>query len=216
MWQHGYGVALVEPSRHCQPHLAQLENPLDVSLCQMRDINLMTAGKAEFGANSAEEEHQARQITALLNNLANALIQKNATIDNLVASNARLAQALQEMQAEMVRMFPAGQAHASPYQPLMWLPTPPEAVAPPLASLASPLEKMSPSLSHWGSVKPAWDKQDYCWSHGHKVKVGHTSATCSSQRAGNQTRAGRANTMGRSIYNVGYPFRYHVPPPAPT
>jgi hypothetical protein len=44
----------------------------------------------------------------LLDNLANALIQKNVTIDNLIASNAQLAQALQEMQAAMVRMFPAG------------------------------------------------------------------------------------------------------------
>ncbi len=57
----------------------------------MRDINCMMAGKAAFGANAAEEEHQAGQITPLLDNLANALIKKNATINNLVASNAQLA-----------------------------------------------------------------------------------------------------------------------------
>jgi hypothetical protein len=70
---------------------------------KMRDINRMTAGnKAAFGANAAEEEHQARQITTLLNNLTNASIQKNLTINNLVAFNGRLAQALQETKATLV------------------------------------------------------------------------------------------------------------------
>ncbi len=124
-------------------------------------------GKAAFGANAAEGEHQACQITTLLDNLANALIQKNATIDNLVASNAQLVQALREMQAAMVRMFLASQAHAYPYQPLTWLPTPPEAAAPPVASPALPPATMGLRPSHWGSVKPAWDKQGYCWSHKH-------------------------------------------------
>jgi hypothetical protein len=46
------------------------------------------------------------------------------TIDNLVTSNAQFTQALQEMQAAMVRMFPAGQTHAQhPYQPPTWVPT---------------------------------------------------------------------------------------------
>ncbi len=115
---------------------------------KMHNINCMIAGKAAFGANAAEEEHQARQITALLNNLANASIQKNATIDNLIAPNAKLMQALQEMQAAMVRMFPASQTHASPYQPPTWLPTPPEAAAPPATSLALPPATMGPCPSH--------------------------------------------------------------------
>jgi hypothetical protein len=153
------------------------------AFAKMRNINCMMAGETAFGANAAEEEHQACQITALLDNLANASIQKNVTMDNLVTSNAKLAHALQEMQAAMVHMFPAGQAHASPYQPPTWLPTPPEAAAPPNTSLALPPATIGPCLSHWGSVKPAWDKQGYCCSHGHKVNVGHTSPTCSSRRA---------------------------------
>ncbi len=84
----------------------------------MRDINHMTLGEAAFGTNAAEKEHQAHQITTLLDNLANASIQKNVTIDNLVASNAQLAQALQEMQAAMVRMFPAPYQAPVSYQPL--------------------------------------------------------------------------------------------------
>jgi hypothetical protein len=138
------------------------------------------------------------------------------TIKNVVASNAKLAQALQEMQAAMVRMFPTGQVHPFSYQPPTWLPTPPEAAAPPTASPTPPPAMMGPHLTHWGSVKPAWDKQGYCWSHGHKVKVGDTSAICTFRSTDNQIGATRANTMGRSIYNAGYPFRYRAPPPAPT
>jgi hypothetical protein len=55
---------------------------------RMRNINCMTSGEAAFGTNAAEEEHQARQITALLNSLANTLIQKNITINNLVTTRA--------------------------------------------------------------------------------------------------------------------------------
>jgi hypothetical protein len=145
----------------------------------------MRVGKAAFGANTAEEEHQAHKITTLLDKLANALIQKIATIDNLVASNAQLVQALQEMQAAMVRMFPASQTHASPYQPPTRVSTPPKAAVPPAASPAHHRQS-GPRSSHWGSVKSTWDKQGYCWSHGHKVKVGHTSTTCSSRHAGHQ------------------------------
>jgi hypothetical protein len=183
------------------------------AFAEMHNINCMTAGEAVFGANKAEEKRQACQITVLLDNLANGLIQKNVTIDNLIASNRQLAQAIQEMQAAMVRMFSAGQTHAPlPYQPLTWVPTPPQVAAPPTALLAPSLATMGLRLSHWGSVEPAWDKQGYCWSHGHKVKVGQTSATCSSWCMGHQPGTTQANTMGGSIYNGGYPFGNWAPP----
>jgi hypothetical protein len=59
------------------------------AFAKMRDINRITAGEAAFGANAAEEEHQVCQITTLLNNLANASIQKNVAIDNLVVHSSR-------------------------------------------------------------------------------------------------------------------------------
>ncbi len=189
---------------------------------EMCSINRMTSGKTAFGANTAEEEHQACQLTMLLHNLANALIQKNVLINNLVASNAQLAQALQEMQAAMVRMFPASQPHPTPYQalasyqPPAWVPNPPEAAEPPAVLPVPSQVTRGPHPSYWGAVKPAWDKQGYCWSHRYKVKVGHTSATCSSRREGHQPGATRANTMGGSVVNQGDPFRYRAPPLAPT
>jgi hypothetical protein len=147
----------------------------------MRDINRMMARKSAFWTNALERKQQVQQITASLDNLANALIQKNATINNLVASNAQLARALQDMQAAMVRMFPSSQVQLYPSQaPTLW-PTTPAAAAPPTAPSAPAPVAASLQLAHWGMVKPAWDKQGYCWSHSHNVKVGHTSATCSSR-----------------------------------
>jgi hypothetical protein len=155
------------------------------------------------------------QITASLDILANALIQKNATIDILVASNTQLAQAIQDMQAAMVCMFPSGQAQPSPNQAPTWWTTPPAATVLPATPPAPAPLTMGPGPTHWGTVEPTWDKQGYCWSHGHKVKVGHTSATCSSWRAGHQPGATHTNTMGGIIYNAGYPFHGGAPPPAP-
>jgi hypothetical protein len=122
----------------------------------------------------------------LLDNLANALIQKNVMTNNLVASNAQLMQALQEMQTAMTRMFAAGQLHPAPYQapasyqPLAWVPNPLDAAVPPAALPAPTQATRGPHLSYWDTVKPDWDKQGYCWSHGYKAKIGHMSVTCSS------------------------------------
>ena len=65
------------------------------AFAKMRDISRMTTGKTTFGANQAVEIEQAQQMATSLDNLANASIQKNATIDNLVATNAALSKAIQ-------------------------------------------------------------------------------------------------------------------------
>jgi len=46
------------------------------------------------------------------------------------------------------------------------------------------------------------DPNGYCWTHGYRVKMGHTSATCTGKRAGHQDAATRANPMGGSTYNM--------------
>jgi hypothetical protein len=105
----------------------------------MRDINRMTAGESTFGATAVEEDEHACKITSSLDNLANALIQKNSTIDNLVATNAQLAQAIEQMQAAMTLMFSTGQAPPGPTQ--AWLSVPPAVMGNPTA--------YSPSLIKW-------------------------------------------------------------------
>ncbi len=77
-----------------------------VAFTKMCDINRMTAGESTFGANAVEEEEQGRLIALALDNLANASIQKNLTINSLVAINAQLTQALADMQIAMACMSP--------------------------------------------------------------------------------------------------------------
>jgi hypothetical protein len=153
----------------------------------MRNINRMTAGNATFGANQAAKLKQAQQMASSLNNLANMTIQKNTTIKNLVATNATLTKAITEIQLSIAQMCTAG------------IPTSPVPTAP------TPLMDARVRPSHWSNTKPAWDKFGYCWKHSYKVKVGHTSTTCSLHRNGHQPGTTWANIMGGSTHNVGCP-----------
>ena len=158
------------------------------AFAEMRDISRMTTGDTTFGANQAAEIEQAQQMATSLDNLANASIQKNATIDNLVATNAALSRAIQDIQRTLATMMTA-------HTPAPGAP----ALTPP------PGQPTGDRPSHWATVKPAWDRTGYCWSHGFKVKLGHNSCTCTSRKAGHQAGATRNNTMGGSTFNAGWP-----------
>ncbi len=80
------------------------------------------------------------------------------------------------------------------------IPTSPAPTAP------IPLTDARVRPSHWNNTKPAWDKVGYCWTHGYKVKVGHTSNTSSSRRTGHQPSTTQANIMGGSTHNMEYPI----------
>ncbi len=177
------------------------------------DINPMTAGESAFGANAMEEEEQARQIASSLDNLANASIQKNLTIDSLVATNAQLTQALADIQIVMVCMIPPGHPPLYSGTVLAWGPNPLPTTAPPAAPAPPVAGILSQRPSHWGVVKLNWNKVGYCWTHGFRVKDGHNSTMCSSHRTGHQPGSTRANIMGGSWYNEGYTGPQRAPPP---
>jgi hypothetical protein len=65
----------------------------------------MTTGDTTFGANQAAELEQAQQMATSLDNLTNASIQKNATIDNLVTTNAAFSNAIQDIQRKLATMM---------------------------------------------------------------------------------------------------------------
>jgi hypothetical protein len=75
------------------------------AFAEMRDISRMTTGDTTFGANQAAEIEQAQQMAASLDNLANASIQKNTTIENLVATNAALTRSIQDIQRTLATMM---------------------------------------------------------------------------------------------------------------
>jgi hypothetical protein len=147
----------------------------------------MTAGNTVFGANQAAELKQAQQTASSLNNLANATILKNSTIKNLVATNATLTKAIADIHYLIAQMCTPN------------VPTSPAPMAP------APLTETCVRPSHWSNTKTAWDKVGYCWMHGYKVKVSHTSTTCLPRKTGHQLGATRANIMGGNINNTGYP-----------
>jgi hypothetical protein len=141
------------------------------AFAKMCDINCMTAGDTAFGANQAAKLKQALQMASSLNNLENATIQKNTTIKNLVVTNAKLDKAIANIQLSIAQMCTAVFS------------TSPTPMAP------TPMTKACVRPSHWSNTKPAcWGKVGYCWTHGYKVKVGHTSATCTLRRTSHQPR----------------------------
>jgi hypothetical protein len=111
---------------------------------KMRNINQMMAGDTAFGANQATKLKQVQQMASSLYNLANATIQKNTTIKNLVATNAALIKAIGKIQLSIIaRMCAAG------------VPTSSAPAAP------APLTEARVCLFHWSNTKPTWDKVGY-------------------------------------------------------
>jgi hypothetical protein len=135
----------------------------------------------------AAKLEQVQQMASSLNNLVNATIQKNATIENLVATNAMLTKAITDIQLSIAQMCAAG------------VPTSHTLAAP------TPLTEARVCHSHWSNIKPAWDKVGYCLIHGYKVKIDHNSSTCLSCKTGHQPSTTRANIMGGNTYNAEYP-----------
>jgi hypothetical protein len=121
------------------------------AFAKMHDINRMTARETSFGANQATKLEQAQYMSSSLNNLANASIQKNTTINNLVAANATLIKAIADIQLSIAQMCAAG------------VPTSHATTSP------APSTEAYVCPSHWSTIKPAWDKIGYCWSHSFKV-----------------------------------------------
>ncbi len=158
-----------------------------VTFAKMRNINQMMVRDIAFGANQATKLKQAQQMASSLYNLANVTIQKNTTIENLVAANAAFTKAIAKIQLSIAQMCAAR------------VPTSPAPTAP------APLMEARVCPSHWSNTKPAWDKVRYCWTHSCKVKVGHNSSTYSSRKSSHQPGMTQANIMGGNTYNAGYP-----------
>jgi hypothetical protein len=100
----------------------------------------MTSHDSAFGNQAAAEAKQAAMMACSLDNLANAALQKNDTVEHLVRANERLAKALADANAAIAQLH---------------LQAP--------ASAASGGSGVRPT--HWAASKPEWDSQGYCWLH---------------------------------------------------
>jgi hypothetical protein len=118
-----------------------------------------------------------------LDNLVNAAIQKNNTIEKLVVANKCLAKVLADANATIA---------------CLCLPNTPAAPATPSGT------DNHPRPSHWSAIKPDWANKGYYWTHGHKVKLGQSSSTCTHRKPRHITSATCSDIKGGSNANKGW------------
>jgi uncharacterized coiled-coil protein SlyX len=135
----------------------------------------MTARQAGFSANAATTGLPP-ELSEAFNNLAMAAATDKSTVD-------ALTQQLAAMQAEVGRLNEDNR-RLSKIMESMCGQTGGTAQPPPTQPADRP--------------KAILDPKGYCWTHGYRVSVGHSGATCTKQAAGHVAAATRANTMGGS------------------
>ena len=138
-------------------------------------------------ANQAAEQDQAdddmgdRMVNAL-NSLANAAVLKTETCETLLATNKKLTQELSRL-ASIIQTLTIQHRFNS-------------------GSNNTNIE-VGGGGAGGGAIRgtggPAtnqpWDPHGYCWSHGFKVRIGHSSGTCNNRKAGHVETAMRKKTM---------------------
>jgi hypothetical protein len=112
----------------------------------MRDNNRMTASDLAFANQAAAQEIiQAEKMALLLDNLANTSIQKNDTIDKLVATYQQQAKTIADLTEAIAKL-----KNGSP-QMKQWV------------GCKNP--------PHWRSIKSIWDTTWYCWAHDFGLRL---------------------------------------------
>jgi hypothetical protein len=119
---------------------------------------------------------QAAMMACSLDNLANAVLQKKDTVEQLVSANECLAKAL---------------ANANAAIACLHIP----------AAAAAPAGSSGDRPAHWTPTLPKWDSTSYCWSHRFKVKCGHSGTTCANCKEEHVTTDTQSDTKGSSGAN---------------
>ena len=95
-------------------------------------------------------------------NLANATVQKNDAVEALVITNENLTDSLTARDVECARL---------------------------LTIITALSTGRNASVGGGGGgggggndTTPPWDPDGFCWSHGFKCRVGHSSATCRNKK----------------------------------
>jgi hypothetical protein len=107
------------------------------AFAETRNINCMIANDSAFANQAATDAKQAALMAKSLDNLANAAIQKNDTVEKLVTANAKLTKALANANAAIARLR---------------LPNPPNPPNP----LSTPSRSTTNNrrMSRWSAIKP--------------------------------------------------------------
>ena len=145
---------------------------------EQRDISRLTGGTFLHQANSAVEEDQwSTQMITSLDNLANAAVQKNDTVERLVVANKLLTDTVAKLQEDNTKLLAV------------------------IQQLAGSGNTQRPTAH---SSTPKWDPNGYCHTHGFRVNIGHNSKTCRFKKPGHQNEAMRQNTLGGNQDNKAW------------
>lgn len=144
---------------------------------EQRDISRLTGGTIMSQANAAVDDTQwSSQMITSLDNLANAAVQKNDTVERLVVANKQLTDTVTKLHEENAKLLNI------------------------IQHMAGQPPRPSPHQQAWSRLDP----KGYCHSHGYRVTVGHNSKTCRYKKPGHQDEATRQNTMGGNQDNKGW------------
>jgi hypothetical protein len=151
-----------------------------------RKRQLLASGHSLQGtANSATQGDTIppdafSRLDGYLDNLASAATTKRTTLNQLVETNALLTTTIATLTASVTALTAAYTL---------------------IANKAAPAALQPTSGTPASRPRVGLDPNGYCWTHGYKVSLGHTSATCTNPKEGHQLAASRANTMGGSARN---------------
>ena len=160
------------------------------------DMNKLTATESGFGANSMEQQiTNAGNDIALesaMDNLVAVMSSDRNAIDEIIATNAMLAEQNRVKDTTIARM-------AAENANLVLIMTK-------MVGNKPVTEKLPPATKDGGRKlkKPddtPFDPNGYCWSHGYRVHFDHNSPNCKYKRDGHIVCATRANNMGGSQRN---------------
>ena len=103
-----------------------------------------------------EDDAMSGHMVAALDNLANAAVKKNTSLESLVAANKMLTEEIALMSLTITTLLLLG--------------TP--------SNGTGGTRGNSTGGDGNGAAAPSWDLTGYCWSHGYKVRCSHSSTTC--------------------------------------
>ena len=122
-----------------------------------------------------------------MDNLANAAVKKNTSLESLVAANKTLTEEITRMLRTIATLSLCGTQ----------------------SNGTGGTRSNGTGGDGDGAAAPPWDPTGYCWSHGYKVRCGHSSATCERRKESHDSHvtAKRGDIQGGCLWNKSWVFR---------
>ncbi len=143
------------------------------------------------GHEAAIPEEPFAKLDGYLDNLAAAATTERTTLQSLTDANAALVANVTALTASVASLTAAYTTLATTRRTGS---TPP----------AAPTSQPRRTRPYTRPLPTQPNAHIYCWTHGFRVREGHTSLTCTNKAEGHKEAATRTNTMGGSMVNKGW------------